>query len=188
MTRLLLLVLVLLAAASVAEAVSFTLSDAQKQEAIRLGERSVSRDTYDGEWRVRGNDGTSLLVLTPFHRLVVAGRHAGFKKETLKPAEADKLLKEQAGRLVVWVSLRGKSEDFARFYEPRLVLGERRIKPSFVQNERTAVRNEDGAYVAQCVYGFPIQDLPATSKVALVVADPDGHDVGRFMIDLATMR
>jgi hypothetical protein len=180
--------LALLAGASAAEAASFMLSDAQKQEAARVGERSVSQETYDGEWRVSGSDGSSLIVLTPFHRLVVAGRHAGFKKEPLKPSEADKLLKEQAGRLVVWVSLRGTSEDFARFYEPQLILGERRIKPSFVQNERTAIRRDDGAYVARCVYGFPVQDLPANSKVALVVADADGRDVSRFTIDLSTMR
>jgi hypothetical protein len=186
--RVLVVALALLASGSVADAASFTLTPEQKQEALRLGERSITHDTYDDEWRVRGSDGATVSVLTPFHRLVVAGRHAGFKKESLRPGDADKLLKEQAGRLVVWVSLRGKSEDFARFYEPRLLVGDRQVKPSFVQNERTAVRQEDGAFVARCVYGFPVQDLSGKSKVALVVADAQGTDVGQFTIDLSTMR
>ena len=186
--RALLVALLLLGSAGAAAGASFTLTDAQKEQALRLGERSVTTETYDSEWRVRGTDGATASVLTPFHRLVVAGRHAGFERKPVKPADADKLLKEQEGRLVVWVQLRGKSQDFARFYEPRLLLGERRIKPSFIQNERTAARMEDGAYLARCVYGFPINDLPGTSKVALVVADGDGNDVSRFTIDLSAMR
>ncbi len=71
---------------------------------------------------------------------------------------------------------------------PRLVAGEREIKASFVQNERTAIRQEDGKYMARCVYGFPIQDLTGKATVALVVADPEGRDVSRFTIDLASMR
>jgi len=42
--------------------------------------------------------------------------------------------------------------------------------------------------MARCVYGFPIQDLTGTARVALVVADPEGREVSRFTIDLASMR
>ena len=52
----------------------------------------------------------------------------------------------------------------------------------------TAVRQGDGAYMARCVYGFPIQDLTGTTPVALVVADSDGREVSRFTIDLGSMR
>ncbi len=186
--RALLVALLLLGFAGAAAGASFTLTAEQKEQALRVGERSVTSETFDGEWRVRGSDGATASVLTPFHRLVVAGRHAGFEGKPVKPAAADKLLKEQAGRLVIWVQLRGKAQDFARFYEPRLLVGERRIKPSFIQNERTAARTEDGDYVARCVYGFPINDVPGKSKVALVVADRDGNDVSRFTIDLSAMR
>ena len=186
--RALLVSLLLLGSAGAAAGASFTLTAEQKEQALRLGERSVTSETFDSEWRVRGTDGATASVLTPFHRLVVAGRHAGFERKPVKSADADKLLKEQANRLVVWVQLRGKSQDFARFYEPRLLVGERRIKPSFIQNERTAARMEDGAYLARCVYGFPINDVPGKSKVALVVADADGNDVSQFTIDLSAMR
>jgi hypothetical protein len=181
-------VLAVLAVGSEAVAASFTLTDADKRAAIRTGERSVTSETFDGEWRVTNGGGETATVVTPFHRLMVAARHAAFKNEPLKPNDVDRVLKENAGRLVVWVSLRGRSEEFARFYVPRLVAAEREIRASFVQNERTASRQEDGAYMARCVYGFPIQELTGRARVALVVADSDGRDVSRFTIDLAGMR
>ena len=51
-----------------------------------------------------------------------------------------------------------------------------------------AVRQEDGAYLARCVYGFPVRDLDARARLALLVADLEGREVGRFTIDLALMR
>jgi hypothetical protein len=183
-----LLMLAVLAVGGEAWAASFTLTDADKRAAIRTGERGVTTEAFDLEWRVSNGGGETATVVTPFHRLAVAARHATFKSDPLKPTEVDRVLKEDAGRLVLWVSLRGRREDFARFYVPRLLAGEREIKASFVQNERTAIRQEDGAYVARCVYGFPTQDLTGRQKVALVVADADGRDVSRFAIDLASMR
>jgi len=183
-----LLMLAVLVVASEAPAASFTLTEADKRAAIHTGERSVTSEAFDREWRVSNGGGETATVVTPFHRLAVAARHATFKNDPLKPTDVDRLVKEDAGRLVLWVSLRGRSEEFARFYVPRLVAGEREIKASFVQNERTAARQEDGGYMARCVYGFPIQDLTGRAKVALVVADPDGRDVSRFTIDLASMR
>jgi hypothetical protein len=176
------------ATAGHATAASFTLDDPARREAIRLGERSTLAEGFDREWRVTGEDGTGLSVMTPFHRLAVAARHAAFKKESLKPAEVERVLKQDAQRLVVWVHLRGPSEDFARHYVPRLVDGPREIRASFVQNERTALRQDDGGFLARCVYGFPIQDINARGRLALVIADADGRDLRTFTIDLETMR
>jgi hypothetical protein len=186
--RALVIVTVVLALAGHAHAASFALNDADKRSAIQTGERSIVSETFDREWRVANGGGESAMVLTPFHRLAVAARHAAFKNEPLKAGDVDRVLKENAGRLVMWVNLRGKSEDFARFYVPRLVAGDREIKATFVQNERTAMRQEDGAYLARCVYGFPTQDLGPRARVALIVADADGRDVSRFTLDLASMR
>jgi hypothetical protein len=167
---------------------SLTLSEGQRQEAIRVGERSVTGDTFDAEWSVGGGAGESALVMTPFHRLAVAARHATFNGKPLRPGEPEKILRETRDRLLFWVNLRGKSEDFARYYVPRLTVGDRQIKASFVQNERTAVRQDDGLYLARCVYGFPTRDVKGGDRVGLTVADGDGRDVSRFAIDLASMR
>jgi hypothetical protein len=183
--------LVVLAAALLAvgdvAAASFTLTDADKRAAMQVGERSTTSEDFGREWRV-SDDAGDVTVLTPFHRLAVAARHAAFKNEPLKPAEVERVMKKDANRLVVWVSLRGRTEGFARHYAPRLMQGTREIRPAFVQNERTALRQEDGAYLARCVYGFPIRDLDGKATVALIVADVEGRDVGRFTIDLSSMR
>ncbi|MGH7306095.1 MAG: hypothetical protein ACRELZ_22660, partial [Candidatus Rokuibacteriota bacterium] len=111
-----------------------------------------------------------------------------FKNEPMKDREPEKLLREQQDRLVIWASLHGPREDFARFFAPRLLVGDRQIEPAFVQNERTAARTDGGRYLARCVYGFPVKEITPKARVVLVVRDPDGRDVSRFTIDLASMR
>ena len=169
-------------------AATLALTESQQQEAIQTGERSVTADAFDAEWRVAGAAGETAVVMTPFHRLAVAARHAAFNGKPLKPGEPAKILKENRDRLVFWLTLRGTSEDFARYYVPRLMVGDREVKATFVQNERTAIRHQDGAYLARCVYGFPTKDVKGRERVGLVVGDSDGRDVSRFTIDLASMR
>lgn len=175
-----------LAAGPVAAA-TFALSSAEQQAAISLGERSTTAEGFDREWRV-SQGGESVSVLTPFHRLVVAARHAAFKNEAITPSEVTRVLKRDASRLVLSVQLRGKREDFARHYAPLLLAGPREIKPAFVQNEHTPLRQEDGVYLARCMYGFPLSDLEGQERVTLRVSDAEGREVSRFTIDLARMR
>jgi len=171
-----------------AEGASLTLDARRLQEAVEVGERSITRDGLGDEWDVRNPAGHQVTVMTPFRRVALAARQAAFRRDTLKPRDRDRVVKEQQDRLVFWVELKGSREDFARFYTPRLVAGARQIEPSFTQNERTAARTEDGKFVARCVYGFPTKLIPATGKVVLVVRDGDGRDVTIFAIDLAIMR
>jgi hypothetical protein len=178
----------LLVGPSPAGAASFSLEPQQRTEALRVGAQSITTDSFDTEWRVTNPAGDTLTVITPFHRLVLAARNAAFKNEPVKESEPEKLLKEQQDRLIIWANLRGPREDFARFYIPRLLLGDREIEPTFVQNERTAARMEKGGYLARCVYGFPVKEIAPKSRLTLVVRDPDGRDVSRFTIDLASMR
>jgi len=173
---------------ALAAGAALTLDDNVRREAIRTGEKSVGNDAFDTEWRVNNDRGESVSVLTPFHRLVVAARHATFNGKPLKPGDPEKILRETRDRLVLLVELQGASETFARLYLPRLVVADREIQPAFVQNERTASRQQDGQYRAQCVYGFPNRDLDGRAKAALVVANGEGRDVSRFVIDLGKMR
>jgi len=178
----------LVTAPAIASAASFTLGAEERSDAVRVGARSITSETFDAEWRVVNPSGDSVSVITPFHRLVLAARHAAFKNERLKDEEGDKLLRSQQDRLVIWAQLRGPREDFARFYAPRIVQGDREIAPAFVQNERTAMRVDGGGYLARCVYRFPTKDLTAGAPLLLVIRDADGRDVNRFTIDLASMR
>ena len=182
------LLVLLLTGPSSAAAASFSLEPQQQSDALRMGAQSITRDSFDTEWRVSNPAGDSLTVITPFHRLVLAARNAAFKNERMKETEPEKILREQQDRLVIWASLRGPREDFARFLAPRILLGDREIEPTFVQNERTPMRLEAGNYLARCVYGFPVKEITPKSRVVLVVRDPEGRDVSRFTIDLASMR
>lgn len=171
-----------------AAAASFSLEPQQRTDALRVGAQSITRDSFDTEWRVANPSGETVTVITPFHRLVLAARNAAFKNERMKDSEPEKLLREQQDRLVIWANLHGPRQDFAKFYAPRILLGDREIEPSFVQNERTAARTEGGHYLARCVYGFPVKEITPKGRLVLVVRDPDGRDVSRFTIDLASMR
>ncbi len=182
-----LVVSVVMSTASTARAASLALSAAEKQEALRLGERSVTQETFGAEWRVEKGNGESVTVMTPFHRLALAARHAAFRGEPLKPGEPDRMLSEQGERLVLLVELHGARPDFARLLKPELSVGDRTIAPALVQNEHTPL-HRDGTYVARCVYTFPTKGLAGTSPVVLVVRDADGHEVSRFPIALAKMR
>jgi hypothetical protein len=171
-----------------AAAASFTLGERERQDAIAAGRRSVVSEEFGGEWQARNASGETLSVMTPFHRLALAARNAAFKGEPLKPKDIDTAVKETSGKLMVWVTLKGGTPDFARFYAPVVLDGKTEIKPSFVQNERTALRAEDGGYAARCLYVFPAAALGGKSRFTLVVRNPDDKDVSTFTVDLSAMR
>ena len=171
-----------------AAAASFTPGERERQDAIAVGRRSVVSEEFGAEWRARNASGETLIVMTPFHRLALAARNAAFKGEALKPKDIDNAVKETGGKLTVWVTLKGGTPDFARFYAPLLLDGKTEIKPSFVQNERTALRAEDGAYAARCLYVFPATGLSGKGRFTLVVRNPDEKEVSTFTVDLSAMR
>ncbi|HXG05651.1 MAG TPA: hypothetical protein VNO23_19820 [Candidatus Binatia bacterium] len=167
---------------------SFVLTEEQRREAIVFGQSSITRDTLGTEWQVENAAGETVTVITPFHRLALAARHAAFRDEPLRPEDEQRALREVAGRLVLWVNLVGPREDFARHLVPRLLVAGREIAPTLAQNERTALPQEDGRFLARCTYWFPSQGISGQASVALVVRDSDGRAVSRFTIDLGRMR
>jgi hypothetical protein len=170
-------------------AASFTLTAREREEAVQLGKRSVISGEFGGEWKVSGEGaGQSLTVMTPFHRLALAARNSAFKSQELKQKDIDALLQEQEGTLTLWVTLKGGKIDFARFYAPVLVNGRQQIKARFAQNERTALREDDGSYTARCLYVFAAQSLKADDKPVLIVKDSDDKQVAKFTLDLSVMR
>ena len=182
------LALALAATAPAAGAASLTLGDREQAEALRAGERSVTDDAFGDEWRVVSGSGESVTVLTLFHRLALTARVAAFRNEPVKLQERQRVLRELRERLMLTVHLHGAREDFARHLRPRLLVADREIPPTLIQNEQTAVRREDGRFMARCDYWFPTKELSGTSRLTLVVGDPNGKPVARFPIDLAKMR
>ncbi|HET7876251.1 MAG TPA: hypothetical protein VFN71_12105 [Methylomirabilota bacterium] len=177
-----------LGAALPADAVSFALTPREREEAIRVGRKSITSEEFGAEWRVSVGSDRTVTVMTPFHRLALAARNSAFRNQELTPRQVESLLREHEGKLVVWVTLRDGKADFARFYAPVLVVEQQQIKANFTQNERTALRGEDGKYTARCMYVFPAAELNPKGKVTLIVRDPDERPVAKFTVDLAAMR
>jgi hypothetical protein len=171
------------------EAVSFALADRDREQAIRVGKKSIVEEQFGGEWRLKDGSGQTLVVMTPFHRLALAARNSAFRSQEMKPKDVQSAIKDAEGKLNFRVTLRGGTKtDFARFYAPTLLAGAQEVKPSFVQNEHTALREEDGRYAAQCVYEFPADKVDPKGRVVLVVKDADEREVAKFTVDLAAMR
>jgi hypothetical protein len=169
-------------------AASFSLTPAQQEEAKRAGRRSIVTDDWTGEWRVAAGPGQYVVVMTPFHRLAMVARHAAAKSQDLAARDVESVLRDTEGQLVLWATLRGSRADFARHFTPALTAGAEEIKPSFVQNEWTALREEDGKYTARCQYVFPAERLDGRGTVTLLVRDADERPVARVTLNLSTMR
>jgi hypothetical protein len=171
------------------DAVFLTLTPKERDAAIEMGRQSIISDRFGGEWKVNGEGaGEALVVMTPFHRLALAARNSAFKSEELKPKDIDSVMREQEGRLTLWATLRGGKADFARFFTPLLVNGQRPIKASFTQNERTARREGDGGYTARCIYVFPTEGLKPGEPLVLIVKDTNDAQVAKFTLNLSAMR
>jgi hypothetical protein len=177
-----------LVAATPGGAMSLVLTDRDREQAIRAGKKSIVAEEFGGEWRVKDAAGQTLTVMTPFHRLALAARNSAFQSKELKPKDVESVLKGSEGKLAFWVTLRGDKADFARFYTPEMLAGSQTVRASFVQNERTALRESDGRYAAQCVYAFPAEGVDPKGRVVLVVRDADEKEVAKFTVDLAAMR
>jgi hypothetical protein len=189
--RVLVVAAFLVSAGALAPAAAFipVLSDRDIETALQVGEQAIAQEDFDQEWRVPLADGAELEVTTPFFRLAAAARRAAFKGEPLTDKQRQEQIDRGKGRIQLLVTLFGPAVNFARWYDPVLRVGTREVKPTFVQNEHTALKLEDGRYAARNVYVFPVEGLPAQGTVTLVVRHRiEKKEVFRSPIDLSKMR
>jgi hypothetical protein len=170
-------------------AIMASLSADDIRRAIDEGARAIAKEDFGEEWRVQLPRGEEILVTTPYARIAYAARRAAFKEEPL----ADKQLQEQVergqGKLQLQVTMYGREVDFARWYQAVLRLGTREVKATFTQNERTALKMEDGRFAARNIYVFPLEGIPAQGVVTLVVQHSiERKEILRASLDLGKMR
>lgn len=159
-------------------------------EAIDAGTASITQEDFAEEWQLRLPGGEEVVVSTPFSRLALAARQAAMKGEPLTDKQRQDQLDRGKGRIQLVVTMYGRARDFARWYLPTLLADGREIKATFVQNERTPLRLEDGRYAARNVYVFPLEELGTSGPVTLVVrgAPPDRKEVLRSALDFGKLR
>jgi len=178
----------LLLGGSPAAALVPELVDADVQAALDAGTRGLTQEDFAEEWHLRPPGG-EVVVSTPFSRLALAARQAAYKGEPLTDKQRQEQIDRGRGRIQFVVTLFGREMDFARWHQPLLRVGEREVKPTFAQNERTPLRLEDGRYAARNVYVFPVEGLPPRGTVVLVVKNAlDQKEVWRAPLDLAKFR
>lgn len=165
------------------------LSPGDIETALEAGARGVAQEDFGDEWRVALPGGGEITVTTPFSRLAYAARQAAFRGEPLPDKQRQEQLDRGKGKLQLLVTMLGPAVDFARWFQPVLRVGGREVKASFAQNERTALRLEDGRFAARNLYVFPLEGLPPRGTVTLVVNHSvDRREVLRVSLDLSTMR
>jgi hypothetical protein len=166
------------------------LTPAGMGEAIDAGTASITQEDFAEEWQLRLPGGEEVAISTPFSRLALAARQAAMKGEALTDKQRQEQIDRGKGRVQLVVTMYGRARDFARWYQPTLLTDGREIKATFVQNERTPLRLEDGRYAARNVYVFPLEDLATNGPVTLVVrgAPPDHKEVLRSALDFGKFR
>ena len=161
------------------------------RQAIEAGVASITQDEFAEEWQLRLPGGEDVVVSTPFSRLALSARQAAMKGETLTEKQQTEQIDRGKGRIQLLVTIHGgPSRSFARFYQPVLLVNGREVKATFVQNERTPLPQENGRLAARNVYVFPLEGLPTTGIVTLLVRDapPEQKEVLRAKLDLGKFR
>jgi hypothetical protein len=176
-------------AASESPALMPTLSAEDIRRALDEGARAIAKEDFGEEWRVGLPRGEEILVTTPYSRLAFAARRAAFKEEPLTDKQVQEQVERGQGKLQLQVTMYGRETDFARWYQAVLRVGGREIKATFVQNERTALRTEDGRFAARNIYVFPLEGIAAQGTVTLVVQHSiERKEILRASLDLGRMR
>jgi len=177
------------AGARPAAAILPALTPAEAREAVDLGTQAMTQEDFGEEWHVTLPDGEEIVVTTPFSRLATAARQAALKGEPLADKQRDEHVVRGRGRLQFLVTMYGKQVDFAKWYQATLRVGDKDIKASFNQNERTGLRLPDGRFAARNVYVFPLEGVPPRGTVTLVVRQlPEQKEILRAAVDLGKMR
>lgn len=165
------------------------LSAAEIAQALEVGAKGVTDEDFGEEWRVRLSGGGEIQVTTPFSRLAFAARQAAFRGEPLSDKQRQEQIDRSRGKLQLLVTAHGREVDFARWHQPVLRVGDREVKATFAQNERTALALEGGRFAARNLYVFPLEGLPPRGVVTLVVRHSvDRKEVLRAQLDLGKMR
>jgi hypothetical protein len=178
-----------LLAAGPARALIPVLSPGEVAQALEAGRQGVAQEDFGDEWRLLLPDGSQIVVTTPFSRLATAARQATFKGEPLSDKQRQEQLDRGKGKLQLQVMMFGRTIDFARWYQPALSVDGREVKPTFTQNERTALKVEDGRYAARNIYVFPLEGVTARSTLTLIIRHSvEQREILRAPLDLSRMR
>src|SRR5260370_26570711 len=71
------------------DALLFTLTPRDRDEAVRVGRRSITDENWGGEWRIDAGAGQLLTVISPFHRPAPGARQPCLQGRELAPRDGE---------------------------------------------------------------------------------------------------
>ncbi|HLA38328.1 MAG TPA: hypothetical protein VJZ02_07660 [Candidatus Brocadiales bacterium] len=179
--------------ATEAQAVWKELTPKQFLEATEYGQKEKDKAMVDfaREWTVNLGEQVGWATLyTPFHSLAYKARKAAVEHRELTEKEVKKALGD-GGTLTFSATILSDALYYTRQRPATLRQGETVVTSSyeFLPDvcENSNFFPESPAYMASCVYKFPLKDLSLEAPVTLVVIKPTGEEL-LFNFDLSKMR
>lgn len=172
---------------------SLNLTASQINEAIEYGKNSkrLSPAEFAAPWVVRLDEKSGWATLwTPFHNVAFKAKKAAVERRELSQGEVLRALHIKESLTLV-VSVFGEYMEFAKGYNAILYSNNKPVYPIYSYfpdfAEPSHFYPEEPAFVAGCVYKFPIEDIDQNSKVKLLVTSPEGKEL-EFDFDLVNIK
>lgn len=180
------------AAPGPAGAIWVNLTADQAERAQKVGGFNASRGNpgrFMERWTVNLGEGKgAALLMTEFLSVAFAAQEAARNFAALQPWEVQDAIARARGKLVFSVTTFGDNPDYADGLRGWVLYDGRRIQNSHWQNGEPEPYGEDGRYVADSTFWFPIEDVDPEGEVTLLIQHADTGREWRFPFDLSTMR
>ncbi len=173
--------------------ISLNLSPTQINEAIEYGKKNkrLSPTNFAKPWVAhldQKNDWATLW--TPFHNIAFKSKKAAVERRELSEGEILRALHFKESMTFV-VSVFGEHMEFAKGYNAILYSEDKPIYPMYSYYpdfaEPSSFYPKEPAYVAGCVYKFPIDDVNQNSTLKLLITSPEGQEL-EFPFDLVKIK
>lgn len=183
----------LIGLSSEAQAILKGLTPSQLQEAMEYGRKGKNMDMADfsREWTVSLGERVGWATLyTQFHSLAYKARKASKEQRELTDEEIGKAVAD-GETLNFSVTILCDDLYFIRMRPATVRQGDMVVASSFefIPDicESSNFYPESPAYMASCVYKFPLKNLSPDAPTTLVVVKPTGEELA-FDFDLSKMR
>jgi len=174
-----------------ARAIWVDLTPEQTDQALKVGGFQASMGNsarFLEKWSVNlGKGKGAALLMTEFLSVAFAAESASRNFASLQPWEVQDARARASGKLVFSVTTFGDKADYADGLRGWVIDGKRQVQNTHWQNG-TPEAAEDGGYVADSTFWFPMEGIDPEAKITLLVRHAETGQEWRFPFDLAQMR
>jgi hypothetical protein len=180
-------------AGKTAYSVSLNLTPGQVNEAIEYAKKNkrLSPTNFAKPWVTNLGEKSGWATLwTPYHNVAFKAKKAAVEKRELSKGEILRALHFKESLTFV-VSIFGNYMEFAKGYNAILYCEDKPVYPMYTffpdYAEPSSFYPEEPAYVAGCVYKFPVDNINQNSTLKLLISSPEGDEL-EFPFDLVNIK